>query len=424
MVKLSKYNIDLGNNCFYNSLHDTIIEDPKRTLDSISAGKGEKLDDNVKQVLFNNGFIVTDEFDELGAVEYIHNKEKFNTNHASLIIYPSLKCNFNCYYCFEKNKNSVMTTKNAILFSDFLVKLAERSRLSKMSLRWSGGEPLLAWKKIKLILDNVKVGISSDVKILNTIATNGYLLDKNTIHDMVNYDFQNVTVTLDGPKEIHDLSRNTINGKPTFNRIVSNIEYLCNYLPTTIRINIDIRNKDCFESLLKQLSKYKIANREVELFCKPIIPCWDCVKDSSMFDMISFFEIEKDFIKVAKEFGFKYSFHPNMRAGIRCPYYHINSFMIDAELYVYKCSLLVGEKNESIGRVTEDKQITICDVDKYYKAVNLSPINIEECKECSILPLCYGKCPILWKNSGHLHNEGCIPEKGTIIEKIKYLYNV
>jgi len=205
---------------------------------------------------------------------------------------------------------------------------------------------------------------------------------------------------------------------------VSNIEYLCNYLPTTIRINIDIRNKDCFESLLKQLSKYKIANREVELFCKPIIPCWDCVKDSSMFDMISFFEIEKDFIKVAKEFGFKYSFHPNMRAGIRCPYYHINSFMIDAELYVYKCSLLVGEKNESIGRVTEDKQITICDVDKYYKAVNLSPINIEECKECSILPLCYGKCPILWKNSGHMHNEGCIPEKGTIIEKIKYLYNV
>jgi uncharacterized protein len=113
-----------------------------------------------------------------------------------------------------------------------------------------------------------------------------------------------------------------------------------------------------------------------------------------------------------------------MKAGIRCPFYHINSFIIDPNLYVYKCSLLVGEKEEAIGKIAENKCITIDKVEKYYKSINLSPFDIEECRECPILPLCYGKCPILYEKSGFANNEGCIPEKETIIEKLKYLYNV
>lgn len=54
------------------------------------------------------------------------------------------------------------------------------------------------------------------------------------------------------------------------------------------------------------------------------------------------------------------------------------------------------------------------------KSLSYSPFNNEECSKCKVLPICHGKCPILWEDSGRIVDSGCIAEKYTIEEKIRY----
>ncbi|MDD2563540.1 MAG: SPASM domain-containing protein [Salinivirgaceae bacterium] len=117
--------------------------------------------------------------------------------------------------------------------------------------------------------------------------------------------------------------------------------------------------------------------------------------------------------------------HPNFRSNLRCPYYQINSFMIDPDLKLYKCSLYIGEDEKSIGYISQDNShFLLQDKESFIKAINTSPFDNEECVNCKVLPLCFGKCPILWENADKAHDEGCIPEKTTIVSKIRNLYNL
>jgi uncharacterized protein len=419
MNKLSQYIIDLGNNYYYNSYTDAIIK-TNDELKNIDLTKDNLLIESLK----SQGFVIDENQMEFEHLKFLHNRRKYNPRQASFIIYPSMQCNFNCYYCFEKSKDKIISDGNTELLKQMLSSFIENGGISKLSVRWSGGEPLLAWEKIKDILNELQK--FKDITLLNTIATNGYLLNKRIVEEMVKFDFQNVVITIDGPKFIHDTNRKTKDGKPTFETIVKNIEYLCHYIPVTIRINIDKKNYQSIDDLLKELSEYKLPNRDIKIFCRPILPCWECKKDETMFEMSEFFELEQQYISLANKYGFIYAFHPNINSELRCPYYHINSFVIDSELNIYKCSLYVGEVKKSIGRIKHNNKIVFHEnmFNEYLKSTNLDTLAIEECKNCKILPLCFGKCPILWEKSGYKENEGCIPEKQTIVEKIKYEYGI
>jgi uncharacterized protein len=422
MSKLSRYNIKIGRGYYYNSFSDSII---KLNEDAEKAIMNDKIIDDKNtavEILKSQGFILQDETEELDNVLFTHNSAKYNTKRASFMLYPSLICNFNCYYCFEKHKSSIISESNTELLTKSLVNFIEKERLSNVSIRWSGGEPLLAWQPIKDILTTLKKRIG--VELSNSITTNGYLLSKSIAKEMLDSDFKRVVITIDGPKRMHDESRKTKDGKPTFETIVKNIEYLSEYIPVTIRVNVDRNNYTTIEELLQELNIRHLSNKKISLLCRPIVSCWDCKKDETMFKMSEFFELEKQYIHLANKYGFNYEYHPNIKSGIRCIYYHIYSFIVDPDLNVYKCPHFVGDKEKAIGTINNDILLYENTYHQYLKAINTNPFEIEECKNCKILPLCYGKCPIEWEHCGCNENEGCIPEKETIIEKIKYEYKI
>ena len=55
--------------------------------------------------LYNNGFLVYKNFDEIKNLEYLFNYSYFNTDFIQIAWSPTLKCNFSCPYCFELEKN-------------------------------------------------------------------------------------------------------------------------------------------------------------------------------------------------------------------------------------------------------------------------------------------------------------------------------
>lgn len=123
-------------------------------------------------------------------------KSKFFGLHKPLMVSweTTFKCNSKCKYCdFGRiNKKDAIGTKMAINL------IKEMGYLGTKILSFTGGEPLLR-KDIELL-----VGEAKKQSIYTNISTNGSLLPKK-IHKIRDIDM--ISVSIDGPKKIHDFLR-------------------------------------------------------------------------------------------------------------------------------------------------------------------------------------------------------------------------
>ena len=81
------------------------------------------------------------------------------------------------------------------------------------------------------------------------IITNGYLLDREHIALLEHSCVKTAMVTLDGLREIHDLTRHLAGGQGTFDRIVANLRDNHLPFPVTVRHNVHQGNLEQIEGL-------------------------------------------------------------------------------------------------------------------------------------------------------------------------------
>ena len=111
MYKLSNYNIikeyddDI---LIYNSYTKaSLFLEKNSNIDVFNNIKYfDKLDDETKKILINNGFVIDEKRDELKELEYMFTKVYFNNDFLNVVLVPSLGCNFKCPYCFEKGQTN------------------------------------------------------------------------------------------------------------------------------------------------------------------------------------------------------------------------------------------------------------------------------------------------------------------------------
>ena len=95
------------------------------------------------------------------------------TDSLNLIIAPTTGCNFACPYCFEgEKKTKVMTSE---IVAKLITFINGYTSVKKLNLTWYGGEPLMAFNKIKYIVDKIKKECNAQINS-QTIITNAYLL--------------------------------------------------------------------------------------------------------------------------------------------------------------------------------------------------------------------------------------------------------
>ncbi len=135
-------------------------------------------------------------------------------------------CNLNCEYCFAgkgkyKGKAEYMSLETAKLAVDFLIKNSGNRKILEMD--FFGGEPLMNLSVVKQTVEYAKVEGKKAGKIfLFTLTTNGVLLNGETA-EWLNNEMENVVLSIDGRKEVHDKVRKTVNDKGSYNVIVENI---------------------------------------------------------------------------------------------------------------------------------------------------------------------------------------------------------
>ena len=134
-------------------------------------------------------------------------------------------CNLRCSYCFAKD-GTYNTPRDYMSFEvgkaalDFL--FAHSGNRHNLEVDFFGGEPLMNFDNVKKIVAYGKEkakSIGKDIKF--TLTTNGVLLNDAAI-EYLNAEMDNVVISIDGRKEVHDKLRVSPNGKGSYDVALKN----------------------------------------------------------------------------------------------------------------------------------------------------------------------------------------------------------
>lgn len=198
-----------------------------------------------------------------------------------------------------------------------------------------------------------------------------------------------IQYTIDGNKEIHD-ERRLIEGG-SYNKILRNIKYNSDKMgmSTIIRVNIDKKNKEHMDEMLKDIKELEINNLTFDFAARFETPCDSYDGNKDVLTHEEFANAIKDCLGKVDKLNLLHS----RRYANDTPCLAIvpRQFVIDPMGKLYKCAAFAGEKHYEVGSIYEtdmnERYVDMVGIDAWH-----------ECKNCKYVPLCGGGCLFLNKN--------------------------
>ncbi|WP_252229828.1 radical SAM protein [Clostridium sp. ZBS15] len=422
-MKKSIYNIIINegynNNLIYNSFSGALVnlnEEYYKILNNLEvSNEKSKIIDELKNV----GLLVEDSVDEIKVLERKRNEIIQNESILSLTIAPTLNCNLNCSYCFEEKKVGIMNTNTLNNIVTFVKNTIINGKIKKISIKWFGGEPLMA-KNIIYDLSEKLIGLceNNNIKYEAGIITNGCLIDDDFLVQAVRYKINFFQITLDGTREFHNKVKKFNNDKPTFDIILNNIKKVKSYgIKTIVRVNVSRANSHCLDDLIEFLQCEKLDDVHIYL---GYIQSFNNKLEFCSNKCLTKEEYSKryiDFYKKITDKQFTYGIekqYPKIRINY-CGATKNNSFVIDNDGYIYKCWNEIGNRD---ARMCTIEQLDVYDGNNH-KYADWNPYKNKECIKCNVLPICGGGCP----NLSNIYKQlDCQQSKYGIKELMKEIY--
>ncbi|MPQ44282.1 anaerobic sulfatase maturase [Clostridium tarantellae] len=326
----------------------------------------------------------------------------------TLLIKPaSSACNLKCNYCFYHSLSDKREVKSYGLMNkdtlESIVKKALEEADDTCTFAFQGGEPTLAG--LDFFEDLIKLQSKynyKDLKINNTIQTNGTLINEDWAIFLEKNNFL-VGLSLDGPKDIHNINRKDCKGFDTFNKVIKTANLFKKY---NIQFNIlcVITSKSC-KHIKKIYSYFKSMNFKYIQFINcldPLYEQWGTYSyslkpnDFTYFLKTLFDEWYNDFIS-GNYISIRYfdslielmvngrSSSCGMNGMCTC------QFVIESDGSVYPCDFYVVDK-WNLGNI---QHMSLKDLyeNKISQDFIKSSININEtCNRCKWFQLCKGGC--------------------------------
>lgn len=166
-------------------------------------------------------------------------RRALETEVQQIVLGVTENCNLRCQYCIYSGVYAGVRTHSAERMSwdvarkaiDYL--LAHRSASTfPPGIAFYGGEPLLELDLIRRCVEYATAQSGGAARFV--ITTNGTLLNEAARALAVAHDFT-LIISLDGPQAVHDRYRCDTAGRPTFDRIMANLEALRHEAPAYYR---------------------------------------------------------------------------------------------------------------------------------------------------------------------------------------------
>ncbi|MBQ9565748.1 MAG: anaerobic sulfatase maturase [Synergistaceae bacterium] len=153
-----------------------------------------------------------------------------NRAYAMVVKPVSGACNLRCGYCYYAGKERLLDVRTPVMSPDVLEaftrqNLSMHGRDAVVEFAWHGGEPTLAGVGFFREAVRLQEKYGRGRKILNTLQTNGTLLDDEFCAFFREKHFL-IGVSVDGPSERHNAYRKTPDGGGSFDAAMRGVELL------------------------------------------------------------------------------------------------------------------------------------------------------------------------------------------------------
>lgn len=304
----------------------------------------------------------------------------------------TLECCFSCKYCGSgggKARKRELTTEECLDIADQLSEMG----CKRVSL--IGGEVFMRkdWKEIVSRLTSHGINVN--------IITNGYVFSDKLISDLKESHIESISVSIDGPRMIHDKYRQ----EGSFDRAVSAIRALCNArIPVSVISTLNRENADFLPALYDILMVYPIYAWQLQA-CSPMGNAAQNGIDYA-FDfkkVIAFVEENAKnapfALGVADNIGYFTESEGSIRGNLSGKAYFqgcsagIRSIGIDSVGNVRGCEAMYDERfNEGNLREKSLKEIWENSDNFSYNRKFLKELLTGKCSECVMGERCMGGC--------------------------------
>ena len=311
------------------------------------------------------------------------------------IIVLNLDCNLACTYCFEGQRKGkhYLSERTADKLLAFVRDHGVPGR-EEINVTFYGGEPLLSLNRMVSLAEGIgALAAAAGIPFSFSLITNGTLLTHTNVEILRPLGLRSASVTLDGPRETHDIARPYRSGTGSYDAILANLRAVHDLVDLQIGGNYTRENWREFPCLLDDLAangltpmvisnvKFDPVVREREGIALP-----DFHGGCTSINEPWIFEVSVFLREEILRRGYR---TPRITPAI-CMIDFPEQIVIDYDGSVYKCSGLIGRKEYRIGDLDQGQGLT--DVRRIH---DLDIWKNENCLACSYLPLCFGGCRYL-----------------------------
>ncbi len=349
----------------------------------------ELLSEAERTMLVDNGFIV--DFDELAYLRLGNKLICADEELLSVLIAPTMACNFDCPYCFEHHGSGMMSEE----IQDEIIRFVETSikehHHKHLFVYWFGGEPLLGIEIIESMSRRlIALAEKYDIAYSSAMATNGYLLTPDVVKILERCKLNRLQITLDGMRETNDKTRILRNGEGSFDTIIGNLRKLHTNIAVHIRTNLNRDNEVEFgqlKSLIREIREQTGA--DISIYGAHMSVYEFNNKDVSELELTApqYTEVLKkhNMIGTARRYHTRFAF---------CDAAKVFSYCFDELGFMYKCWNDIGNRRyayDHVRNVNRSGQLRLISQNALDYLANSFPED-EECLTCKLLPACMGGC--------------------------------
>lgn len=365
--------------------------------------------------LYKDGFLSSNKVKEI-----IHPEDELLSFHLEnnvkmLTLQVTQQCNFRCEYCIfsgsylnRSHSNKKMSISTALKGIDFLINHSKNH--NKIIVSFYGGEPLLEFNFIKQCIEYAEKKADGK-KVIYSMTTNGSLLTDEIVEFLYKHNVT-LTISLDGPKEVHDIHRKLAsNNCGSFDKVINNIINIEKKFPEYIKklhFNAVIDTKNSFSCIDKFFLTYDMV-KDIPLI-SGLISYKYKKNNTEMYDEDYFLKRNYEFFRILYSFIRKED--TANCSKIVMPQYEnllqlsqnltprkmlpekahptgpcipgVQKLFMNADGFFFPCEK-VSESSE-IGKLGHID--TGFDIDKVRNVLNIGKVNGEACKNCWAIRFC------------------------------------
>jgi uncharacterized protein len=325
-----------------------------------------------------------------------------------MLIKPaSSSCNLKCKYCFYFDVAENREIQNYGIMSldtlETLVMKAFEYGEHFVGFAFQGGEPTLAGLEFyKKLIELQQKYNTKKLRVTNSIQTNGTLINEDWAKFLAENNFL-VGLSLDGPKEIHDLNRIDARGFGSYKNLEKTIEFFNKYkveynilcvVTKSVSRHIEKIYNYYFKKGFKYLqfipcldelgmepgsNPYSLQSESYEEFLKKLFDLW--YRDVKLGKGVSIRMFDN-----ILQMLLGYPPESCDMAG-RCT----ANTIVEADGSVYPCDFYVLSQWK-LGNLKDNTLEEMLNGDKAKEFVGVSIGMAEECRSCEYVRLCRGGC--------------------------------